>query len=85
MYSSPLQFSLEEWKGFAMEEKRAEKGISGSNSQRGCKILGQRGDIEMGRVSLILCFLLEWDPKTFFYRPKEIVMVGMTGYGRSTG
>jgi hypothetical protein len=43
MYSSPLQFSLEEWKGFAMEEKRAEKGNFGSNSKHGCKILGQRG------------------------------------------
>jgi hypothetical protein len=53
----------------------------GSNSQCGFKILGQRGNIEMGRVSMLSCFSLEWDPNTFFYRPKEIVMVGMTGYG----
>jgi hypothetical protein len=39
-----------------MEEKRVEKGNSGSNSEHGCKILGQRGDIEMGRVSLLLFF-----------------------------
>jgi hypothetical protein len=28
----------------------------------------------MGRVSLILCFFLERDPNTFFYRPKNIVI-----------
>jgi hypothetical protein len=45
-----------------------------SNSQCGCKILGQRGNTEMGRVSMLLCFSLEWDPNTFFYRPKNIVI-----------
>jgi hypothetical protein len=54
-----------------MEEKKRN---SSSNSQCGCKILGQRGNTEMGRVSLLSCFFLERDPNTFFYRPKKIVI-----------
>jgi hypothetical protein len=34
------------------------------------KIIGARGDYEMGRVSFLSCFFLEWDPNTFFYLPK---------------
>jgi hypothetical protein len=34
------------------------------------QILGKRGDYEMGRVSLLSCLSLEWDPNTFFYMPK---------------
>jgi hypothetical protein len=61
------------------------KGNSGSNSQCGCRILGQRGNTEMGRVSMLSCFIFQWDPNPFFYRPKEIVMVGVNGYGKSNG
>jgi hypothetical protein len=45
--------------------------------------LGQRGVDKMGRVSLLSCFPLQWDPNPFFYRPKGIVMVGVAGYGQS--
>jgi hypothetical protein len=62
-----------------------EKGNFGSNLQCGCKILGQMGNTKMGRVSMLSCFFLEWDPNTFFYRPKKIVTVGVTSYGRSNG
>ena len=80
-YCSPPQFSLWKWKGFAMEENRN----SCSNPQRGCKILGQRGNTEMARVSMISCFSLEWGPNTLFCRPKEIVTFGVTGYRWSNG
>jgi hypothetical protein len=42
--------------------------------------LGQRGIDKMGRVSFLSFFPLQWDPNPFIYRPKEIVMVGVTGY-----
>jgi len=80
-YFSPPQFSLGKWQGFAMEENRN----SLSNSQCGSKILGQRGNTKMGRVSMISCFSLEWGPNTLFYRPKEIVTFEVTGYRWSNG
>jgi hypothetical protein len=53
----------------------------GSNSQCGCKILGQRGNIEMCKVFMLSCLFLEWGPNTYFYRPKDIVTVEVVGYG----
>ena len=47
--------------------------------------LGQRGNNKMGRVSMLSCLFLKWDPSPLFYRQKQIVMVGVTGYGWSTG
>jgi hypothetical protein len=55
------------------------------NSQCGCKIFGQWGSIEMGRVYMISFFFFELDPEPFFYRPKEIVTVEVNGYGWSNG
>jgi hypothetical protein len=71
-----------------MEMERAcngGKGNSGSNSQCGCQILGQRGNMEMGRVSIHSFLFLKWDPNPLFYRPKEIVTVEVIGYGFSNG
>jgi hypothetical protein len=44
------------------------------------------GKHKNGQSFYALMLIVEtWDPNPLFYRPKDIVMVGVTGYGKSNG
>jgi hypothetical protein len=80
-YSSPLHFSLGKWKGFAMEEE----GILAQTHNVVVKYWGKGRILKWVEFLYSCASLLEWGPNTFFYRPKYIVTVGVTGYGYSNG
>ena len=63
-----------------------EEGILAQTHNVVAKYWGKGGILKWEEFLFSLDFFIifEWDPNTFFYRPKEIVMVGVTGYGRST-
>jgi hypothetical protein len=81
MYCSPLQFFLGKWQVFAMEEE----GILAQTHNVVAKYWGKGVILKWAEFLCSRASLLEWDPNTFFCRPKEIVTVGVTGYGWLNG
>jgi hypothetical protein len=77
MSPSPLRFSLGEWKGLAMERKR----ILAQTLNVVAKYWEKGGIWKWVEFLCSHDFFLTWDPNPFFYRPEEIVIVGVTRYG----